>query len=193
MNIFDFHKSSNTKPASGVLLIAEPYLKDPGFNRTVILLCEHGDCGTLGFVLNRPSSNSVNMLLPELKLPGVRIYNGGPVQTDSLQIIHQLPENLGGVEVLPGVYWGASYDELAALCHSGKKVDSDKIRLFRGYSGWDAGQLDHELSQNSWITAPAATESIFTHESSHLWELVLKSLGGDFAYLANLPINPIMN
>lgn len=193
MNIFDFHKNSNVKPASGVLLIAEPYLKDPGFTRSVILLCEHGSFGTLGFVLNRPSSNSVNMLLPELKLPGITVYNGGPVQTDSLQIIHQLPNYLGGVEVLPGIYWGASYEELAELCKAGMKVDPTLIRLFRGYSGWDAGQLEDELVQNSWITAPAGKEIIFSENSNKLWEASLKSLGGSFVYLANLPIDPILN
>lgn len=193
MDIFDFHKKSNVKLTAGVLLIAEPYLKDPGFARSVILLCEHGNFGTLGFVLNQPSANTVNMLLPEISLPGVSIYNGGPVQTDSLQIIHQLPEFLGGVEVLPGIYWGASYEELAGLCKSGIKVDPAHIRLFRGYSGWDAGQLDDELKQNSWITAPAGKEAIFSGQSHKLWEVSLKSLGGEFVYLANLPIDPLLN
>lgn len=193
MDILEFQRKSNCNPASGTLLIAEPYLADPGFARSVILLCEHGQYGTLGFVLNRPSSNTINMLLPELKLPGILIFDGGPVQTDSLQIVHRLPNQLGGVEILPGIYWGASYEELERLCNSGIKVDPSLIRLFRGYSGWDSGQLENELAQNSWITPPAAEEIIFNQDSQKTWALSLKSMGADYTFLSNLPVDPILN
>lgn len=193
MSILDPNKKNRFAPGSGTLLIAEPYLKDAGFFRSVILLCEHGDYGTLGFILNQPSANTVNMLLPELRLPGVKVFNGGPVQTDALQIIHRLPGYLGGVEVMPGVFWGASYEELAVLCRSGIQVDPALIRLFRGYSGWDTGQLEEELKQNSWITAPAESDLVFNEDSKNMWARSLQSLGEDFAYLANLPVDPILN
>lgn len=193
MRIWDLNKKSGLHPASGVLLVAEPYLQDPGFARSVILLCEHGENGTLGFVLNRPSINSVNMLLPELRFPGVHIYDGGPVRTDSLQILHCLPEHLGGEEVLPGVFWGATYDELAKLYHSKIEIAPSLIRLFRGYSGWDVGQLETELEQGAWITAPGNREIIFNEDSNKVWSLSLSSLGKDYAFMANLPVDPILN
>lgn len=193
MNILNPQVQSKYPPSSGMVLIAEPYLNDPGFARTVVLLCEHGDFGTLGFVLNRPSANTVNMLLPELKLPGVQIFEGGPVQTDTLQIVHRIPQFLSGVEILPGVFWGASYDELAALNLSAQEIRPDDIRLFRGYSGWDLGQLDAEIRQYSWIIAPADKNIVFNAESGRLWAIALGSLGRDFALLAHLPSNPMLN
>lgn len=193
MNILNPKVQSQYPPASGMVLIAEPYLNDPGFARTVVLLCEHGDFGTLGFVLNRPSTNTVNMLLPELKLPGVQIFDGGPVQTDTLQIIHKIPQYLSGVEILPGVFWGASYEELAALNLSTQDVEPGDIRLFRGYSGWDLGQLEDEIRQYSWIIAPADRDIVFHAESERLWATALNSLGGDFAILTQLPLNPRLN
>ncbi|HET8573831.1 MAG TPA: YqgE/AlgH family protein [Edaphocola sp.] len=193
MNILNPQAQSKYPPSSGMVLIAEPYLDDPGFARTVVLLCEHGDFGTLGFVLNRPSSNTVNMLLPELRLPGVQIFDGGPVQTDTLQIIHKIPQFLSGIEILPGIFWGASYQELASLCTSAHEIRPDDIRLFRGYAGWDFGQLDAEIRQYSWIIAPASRDMIFNVQSRQLWATALKSLGHDFALLTNLPLNPMLN
>lgn len=184
---------SSCKPSSGIFLIAEPYLRDPGFSRSVVLLCEHSREGTLGFVLNKPSANTVNMLLPEVSLPGVHIFDGGPVETDTIQIIHRMPEFLGGIEILPDVYWGASYQELVQLCERGYPVDPSHIRLFRGYSGWDAGQLDKELLQYSWIPAPGQKNIIFDTDSKQIWTSSLKSLGRDFAYIANFPRDPVLN
>lgn len=193
MEFNKFSKGSEVEPASGTFLIAEPFLEDPGFSRTVIFLCEHGAYGTLGFVLNRPSTNSVDMLLPELDFPGVKIFNGGPVQTDSIQILHQMPEYLSGVEVVPGVFWGASYDELVSLSKLGIKIPPSKIRMFRGYSGWDAGQLENELNYNSWFIAPADKELIFETDSKKTWVESLKFLGSEFTFFANLPLNPMWN
>lgn len=193
MGVLDLNRKGGLKPASGILLIAAPYLRAPGFTRSVILLCEHGEDGTLGFVLNKPSINSVNRLLPELQFPGVQVYDGGPVGTDSLQILHRLPEDLGGDEILPGIFLGTTYDDLSKLYQSQVEVDPSLIRLFRGYAGWGVGQLESELEQNSWITAPGTSDLIFHEDSPKIWALSLSSLGKEYSFLANLPIDPILN
>lgn len=194
MNILNPHSKKEPSPDKGVLLIAEPYMKSPGFTKSVIILCEHGHYGSLGFILNSPSMNSIDMLLPELELKELFIHDGGPVATNTIQIMHRLPEHLGGVEVLPGIFWGGTYDELQHLTHRHKDlVCSQNLRVFRGYSGWDKGQLNDELQRHSWITAPGHEALIFSNNSSTLWEEALTTLGQDYALLTRLPRNPILN
>ncbi|HUC81280.1 MAG TPA: YqgE/AlgH family protein, partial [Flavisolibacter sp.] len=96
-----------TEPAAGVLLIADPFLKDPNFMRTVVLLTEHRNDGTIGFVLNRKYENTLDELLPEVDGHQLPVYYGGPVQMNTIHFLHRYPEVItGGVEVMKGVYWG---------------------------------------------------------------------------------------
>jgi putative transcriptional regulator len=192
MKLIDPNKRTAYKPATGRLLIAEPFLTDPSFARTVVFLCEHGDEGTIGFTLNRISLNIIGELLPDIAQPWVPVHEGGPVQPDTLHIIHAMPEELGGLEIIPGVYWGGSYENLARLAQQGK-IDESRLRLLVGYAGWEKGQLEEELSQGSWIVAPASAEIIFEHNSNLLWQKALASLGKDFARMANLPLHPQFN
>src|SRR5690349_12991466 len=115
MDILDLHKRTNIEPAAGRILIAEPFLTDPGFARTVVLLCEHGEDGSIGFVLNRPSANNIGDLLPELNNPSLTVFEGGPVQHDTLHMIHRIPEVMGGLEIVPGLFWGGSYTDLSRI------------------------------------------------------------------------------
>ncbi|MBK5270295.1 MAG: YqgE/AlgH family protein, partial [Bacteroidia bacterium] len=97
--------------APGILLIADPFLKDPNFLRTVVFLCEHKDEGSFGFVLNRKYENSLDELIPELEGHHLPVYYGGPVQMDTIHFLHQYPEAIpGGQEVIKGVYWGGDFD-----------------------------------------------------------------------------------
>lgn len=192
MDIIDPNKRTSYKAATGSLLIAEPFLTDPGFARTVVLICEHGEDGTIGFTLNRLSLNNVGELLPEIQQPWLPVYDGGPVQPDTLHIIHSLPDELGGIEILDGIYWGGSYENLTRLARSGK-IKEEKLRLFVGYAGWETGQLDSELNEGAWIVAPASANIIFENNSTEVWSKALASLGKDFAAMANLPLHPQFN
>ncbi|WP_118974645.1 YqgE/AlgH family protein [Taibaiella koreensis] len=192
MDILDLNRATNIKPAAGKLLIAEPFLTDPGFARTVVLLCEHGDEGSIGFVLNRPSSSSVNDLLPELDNVSLPIFEGGPVRNDTLHLIHRMPELMGGTEVLPGIFWGGSYADLAhTLEHH--EPDAERLRLFIGYSGWDKGQLDAELKEGAWLVANSFNDIIFGTETTKMWQDSIRSLGSAFSFLANMPLHPQLN
>ena len=101
-------KPKNLKLDTGKVLIAEPLLNDPNFARAVILLCEHSDEGSVGFILNRSTELTLGDLLPDLYTPLLPIYQGGPVQMDTLHMLHRMPGSFGGNEVMPGVYWGGS-------------------------------------------------------------------------------------
>lgn len=138
-------------PGPGILLIADPFLKDPNFLRTVVLLCEHKDEGSFGFVLNRQYTNTLDELIPELDGYKLPLYYGGPVQVDSIHFLHQYPDKIpGGQEVINGVYWGGHFDALVELIKQ-REVSTDKIRFFIGYSGWGEGQLGMEMAEKNMV------------------------------------------
>lgn len=180
-------------PASGILLIADPFLKDPNFLRTVVLLCEHQDEGSFGFVLNRPFKNTLDELIPELEGHVLPVFDGGPVQKDSLHFLHQLPDDIpGGQEIVPGVYWGGEFETVIRLLQEGR-IDSGKIRFFIGYSGWGEGQLNNEMSEKTWLTVAANHKLVFHDKYDEIWKEALRHLGGEFEMMINFPLDPQLN
>jgi len=180
-------------PATGVLLISDPFLKDPNFMRTVVFLCEHKEEGSFGFVLNRKYENTVDELIPELEGFTIPLYYGGPVQLDTIHFLHQYPDEIpGGLEVIKGVYWGGDF-EMATELIKNNSVDINKIRFFIGYSGWASGQLKDELNEKSWLTVKAVKKLIFHKHHEEIWKDSLKQLGGDFEIMINFPIDPQLN
>lgn len=180
-------------PAKGTLLIANPFLKDPNFSRTVIFLCEHEDNGTFGFVLNKLFSRKLNDLVPELENFDYPVYQGGPVQADTLHFIHQEPELIsGGQEIFEGVYWGGNFETLQIRLKN-NEIDLDKIRFFIGYSGWGEGQLDEEMKSDSWLTVSATRKLIFNTPPENVWKDSLNHLGGDYKMMVNYPLDPQLN
>jgi len=181
-------------PSKGTLLIAEPFLKDPNFSRTVILLCEHKDEGSFGFVLNRYAENTLEELMPDRAAGlGLPIHYGGPVQKDTLHFLHQCPDRIpGGFEVADGVVWGGDFETAVQLLRSGE-IDQGKIRFFVGYSGWSGGQLDSEMKEKSWLTVAAKRNLVFQPEASDIWKESLRLLGGEYEMMINFPIDPSLN
>ncbi len=181
------------EPAAGILLIADPFLKDPNFLRTVVFLCEHKEEGSFGFVLNRQYENTLDELIPELKNFKIPVYYGGPVQVDSIHFLHQYPNEIpGGQEVIKGVYWGGDFDAVVDLLKTAA-IDADKIRFFIGYSGWSGGQLATEMTEKTWLTVKADRQLVFHKDFSQIWKDALKHLGGDYEMMANFPIDPQLN
>jgi putative transcriptional regulator len=181
------------KPAGGVLLIADPFLKDPNFMRTVVFLTEHREEGTVGFVINRQYENTLDELIPEIEGHKLPVYYGGPVQMNTIHFLHRYPDEVpGGIEVMKGVYWGGDFDRLIDLINSGK-VDENKIRFFIGYSGWSAGQLESEMSEKTWLVAPAIRSLVFHSNAEEIWKASLKHLGGEYEIMINFPIDPQLN
>ncbi len=180
-------------PARGTLLIANPFLKDPNFIRSVIFLCEHKEEGSFGFVLNKKFSKTLGELIPELEEYTIPVYYGGPVQKDTIHFLHQYPDLIpGGEEVLDGVYWGGNFESLVTYVKN-NDIDLNKIRFFIGYSGWSEGQLDDELEEKSWLTVDAIRKLIFHTHPEETWKDSLKHLGGDYEMMINFPIDPQLN
>lgn len=181
------------EPGTGILLIADPFLRDPNFLRTVVFLCEHKGEGSFGFVLNRRYSNTIDELIPELQDHKLPVFYGGPVQQDTIHFLHQYPDIIpGGQEVIKGVFWGGDFEKMVELIRT-DAIDAGKIRFYIGYSGWGSGQLDDELKEKSWLTVKATRKLIFHHKYEEIWKDSLKHLGGDYEMMINFPIDPQLN
>ena len=181
------------EPGPGILLIADPFLKDPNFLRTVVFLCEHREEGSFGFVLNRQYENTLDELIPELNEQKIPVFYGGPVQQDTIHFLHQYPDDIpGGVEVVKGVWWGGDFEKLVELIKKGE-FDPAKIRFYIGYSGWSNGQLEDEMKEKSWLTVKATRKLLFHKNYEEIWKDSLKQLGGDYEMMINFPIDPQLN
>lgn len=181
------------EPANGTILIANPHLDDPNFLRTAVFLCEHNHQGSFGFVLNRKLDYTVDELVPELgdfKLP---VYEGGPVELNTLHFLHQYPNEIeDSKEVIDGVYWGGNFEKLVELINS-RTIDTAKIRFFLGYSGWSEGQLEFEMDEKTWIVADALPRFLFNTNEKDLWKEVLNHMGGEYKLIVNAPLDPRAN
>lgn len=181
------------QPSPGMLLIAEPFLKDPNFCRSVVLVCEHKKEGSFGFVLTSPCRHTLEELVPELEGMDYPVYDGGPVQRDTLHFIHQYPHYIpGAYELRDGIFWGGDF-ELAVRLLKEKKIDPRKIRFFIGYSGWTEGQLEEELNEKSWLVSPASKRLVFNENKDETWRNSLREMGGEYEMLINFPLDPTMN
>lgn len=193
MELFNY-SFDKIEPRKGDLLISEPFLTDPNFSRTVILLCEHNEEGSFGFVLNKPAKIKLNELIEGVDDREDYIYIGGPVQQNTLQFIHKNDRLIeGGMEVQDGIFWGGNFEQMLAMMDS-KLIAPEDIKFFVGYSGWAAGQLKSELEVNSWIISRnVKIEQIFNTDVETLWKEVLNTMGGKFKIVANFPVDPRLN
>lgn len=187
-------KMVSHKPKKGKLLVAEPSLTgDVSFNRSVVLLAEHNDEGSVGFILNKPLDYTICDLVSDITIP-FQVYNGGPVEQDNLYFIHTVPHLIeNSVEIADGIFWGGNFEKTVELINSGTITEED-IRFFLGYSGWGSQQLDQELTSRSWVVIKNQYESnLLQKSSSAFWKENMVELGGDYLLWSNAPENPSLN
>ena len=182
------------KLQKGQLLIAEPsIIGDLSFNRSVILLADHNDEGSVGFILNKPLKYTIKDLLPEIDAR-FKIYNGGPVEQDNLYFIHNVPHLIpNSIEISNGIFWGGDFELTKNLINQGL-IKKKNIRFFLGYTGWDSDQLETEMQSSSWILTKNVYENkILGKASVHFWKEKIIELGGEYLIWSNAPENPILN
>jgi putative transcriptional regulator len=176
----------------GDLLVAEPFLKDPAFKRTVTLICENNsNNGTIGLVLNRPSIFRVNEMIPNFPSFQSTVYYGGPVGFDRLNFIHAYGDLIHeSFHIKDNIYWNGNFEVLKLLIKE-KKVLPHNIKFFAGYAGWENGQLNEEMQDNSWIICKDYP-AIFKM-SEYMWQDVLQKMGGKHKLISTFPEDPILN
>jgi putative transcriptional regulator len=165
-------------------------LEDPNFHRTVILLIEHGEEGSLGFVLTHDMSLSVQDIFEDFECDE-KVYLGGPVAKNTFHYLHTISHLEGAKEILPGLFWGGDFEMLQFYFREGMLKD-EKVKYFAGYSGWGDGQLEGEIEMKSWIVAPGKSEYVFNHDEL-LWKHILQALGGEYKWLSNAPDDVQLN
>lgn len=180
-------------PAPGILLIADPFLKDPNFLRTVVILCEHKEEGSFGFVLNKQIEQTLGELISDLGEFTLPVYYGGPVQMNTIHFLHQCPDLIPeSCKISNDIYWGGNFETVTALIKN-NSIDLTKIKFFVGYSGWGNGQLSDELKEKSWLTVSATKSLVFDTQHDDIWKGSLQHLGGEYEMMANFPIDPQLN
>ncbi len=180
---------------AGMLLLASPELLDPNFVDSVVLLLDVNDEGALGVVLNRPSALPVSEVLAGwgdvVEEPEV-LFQGGPVSTDgALAVALASPGGQDGVGFRPvadrlGLLDLDTPTELVA-------GSVEKLRIFAGYAGWGAGQLEDEIEEGSWYVVPARADDVFRLDTRDLWRDVMRRQPGDLALHATRPADPDLN
>jgi len=180
--------------AAGRLLISEPFMPDPNFKRSVILLTEYSEAGAMGFILNHQTDYLLGDILPDTSYSEIPVYMGGPVAENTLHYIHRCPNKIeGGIEIWDGIYWGGDFEQIKELITNYQLTESE-IKFFTGYSGWTPGQLDDELREDAWIVANKfEADSIFSNNEHNLWKEIVISLGQRYAHIVNFPENPTLN
>ena len=182
------------KSLEGHLLVASPHLLDPNFVKTVVLLIQHSDQGTLGVVVNRPTSKTVKEVWHEVgDAPcesGRPIFLGGPVP-GPLMAVHT-EASLAELEILPGVFFAAKKTNLDRLVLQQECT----CKIFVGHAGWGPGQLENELEEGAWLTTPATVDYVF-YDGGDLWAEVSQHIGQSLLQtmlnIKHIPPDPSLN
>ena len=178
---------------SGQLLLSEPFMLDQHFHRAGVLICQHGEGGTLGFILNREQRQNIGDLIPDLEDFDAKVYYGGPVSTDAVQYLHTRGDLLeDSMEVIPGVFWGGDFEKLKFFVRNGM-LHPDEIRFYRGYTGWSTGQLAEEMRRRDWLITDGHGDYVFQDKPQNLWREVMAGEGNFRTPLAFLPGTEVMN
>jgi len=192
---FDFFKLkyNNIKPEQGKILISAPYSSDSLFRYSVVLLAEHSDTGSLGFILNKPLNIDLNEVVSDLFEFESLLSIGGPVGKDTLHYIHTLGDKIpNSIPIFDNLFWGGDFSMIKDFINAGM-IKPFEIRFFIGYSGWDKEQLLDEVNKNFWLVTTLSVKEIMTNNKQDIWKSALEQVGKKYSAWKNFPENPIMN
>ena len=187
-------ETNHIVPTQGKILISEPFLCDHMFGRSVILLVDHAQDGTMGLILNKPLPLFLNDLLSEIDCrENIPIYKGGPISTDTLFYLHTLENIADSFPVANGIYLNGDFAAIRQFMAEGNSIKG-KIRFLLGYSGWEPGQLKQEIEENTWLVDNADFSSLMDEKSEkNTWKNALSNLGGKYEMWSRFPQIPTFN
>ena len=186
-------QSNNVLPSRGKILISEPFLRDATFGRSVILLVDHTDEGSMGLVINKQLPLLLNDIIMEFKyLDEIPLYKGGPVATDTLFYLHTLAEVPGSISISKGLYLNGNFDEIKKYILQGNEIN-EHIRFFLGYSGWESDQLYNEIKENTWLVSEEEKSYLMKDNTKEMWRKALEKLGSKYETWSRFPQVPTFN
>lgn len=186
-------RTNNALPSRGKILISEPFLRDENFTRSVVLLIDHTQEGSMGIIMNKSLPLLVNDVVKEFKyIDDIPLYMGGPVGTDTLFYLHTLPNVEGSIAVGNGLYLNGDFTEIKKYILQGNPIKGN-IRFFLGYSGWENEQLKHEIEENTWMIGKGEPDTLLNDPIKFMWRNALGSLGGKYETWSRFPLIPSLN
>lgn len=186
-------QSNNVLPSRGKILISEPFLRDATFGRSVVLLIDHTEEGSMGLIINKQLPIFVNDIIKEFKyIENIPLYKGGPIATDTLFYLHTLADIPGAIPISKGLYLNGDFDEIKKYILQGNKVDR-YIRFFLGYSGWESEQLSTELKKNTWLVSKEENAYLMNGDTKDMWKQALEKLGSKYETWSRFPQVPTFN
>ena len=194
MRVFQI-ESGWVLPMKGDILISSPFFRGHDLTRSVVLLLEHNEEGSMGIILNKEFRNHIllNELLPPLEFAQrVPIYKGGPVSRETIFFLHTLEDLKGAIPLANGLYVNGNFGEVQKYILDGKPVEG-VFRFFSGYVGWEKGQLIKEIEEKSWLIVDSNKEMLQDLNFCDLWHTMLAKLGGRYAIWARYPQYPMLN
>ena len=163
------------------------------FARSVILLVDHGNEGSMGIIMNKQLSLMVNDVVKEFKyLEQIPLFKGGPVDMDTLFYLHTLPHIKDSLFIGNGVYLNGDFNAIKKYILQGNPIEGN-IRFFLGYSGWDSNQLKHEIEENTWFIGDTNVTELLDIKGKDLWKKSLEKLGNKYETWSRFPKNPSLN
>jgi len=180
---------SETESLTGQFLIAMPAMTDPNFEQTVSFICQHNENGALGIVINRTMDLTMGDVLGQMEIPpngckraGQSVHYGGPVQTERGFILHNQPGAWEStLRIDGGIGLTTSRDILEAIA---RNEGPEHALIALGYAGWGSGQLEHEITQNAWLSGPADIDLMFSTPVEQRWSRAAGLLGVDLTLLS---------
>ena len=195
MSIFQI-ESNKATPAQGSLLVSAPFLKDYHFERSVVLLAEHSDEGSMGFVLNKHYRfrMSLSQLLGEVNQPRLflPVFKGGPMSRETLFYVHRLNGLKGALPLGNGLYLNGDFNQMRKYILEGNPVEG-MIRFYTGYAGWGVNQLMEEIEANTWMVTDTSGIDLLTEPIESMWRQSMQKMGGKYAVWAKYPKYPSLN
>lgn len=186
-------QSNNVLPSRGKILISEPFLRDATFGRSVVLLIDHTEEGSMGLIINKQLPIFVNDIIKEFKyIENIPLYKGGPIATDTLFYLHTLADIPGAIPISKGLFLNGDFEEIKRYILQGNQIDR-YIRFFLGYSGWESEQLSTELRENTWLVSKEENAYLMNGDTKDMWKQALEKLGSKYETWSRFPQVPTFN
>jgi putative transcriptional regulator len=159
---------------NGTLLISTPLLDNTNFEKAIIFIATYNENGALGFMINHPFSRTLNELVEFNYAKPFTLFDGGPVEKEGLFFLHRRPDLIeNGAPVANNIFMGGNFKQ-AVDCINNNAISANDIKLFIGYCGWDAGELEAEIEEGSWMVLNTGIDIVFTYSLKNLWNDIYK-------------------